>query len=163
MQIVEQALWKDRVLTVTWDDSPTLPPREQITQASAVCIADNGRIVLVGGGNDEWSLPGGHLEPGESLDDALMREIAEEACAIVERCVYLGAQRVDDPDRATPYFQTRWWARVRLEPFAPQYETTVRSLVSPDEFVSRLNWDTSRIARAVLDAALTAEARYEER
>src|SRR6266508_6077662 len=43
---------------------------------------DRGRVLLVrqrgGPFKDAWLLPGGGLEPGESFDDALRREIREE-------------------------------------------------------------------------------------
>lgn len=168
MKIVEQNEWEGRSLTVTWDDAPTLPPREQITQASGVCFVskdkdnDNGDdeplIVLVGSGDGRWSLPGGHPEVGETMEAAFRREVLEEACAVVEECGYLGAQRVDDlaniDTGSTPYYQTRFWARVRLLPFAPQHEMTERRLVRPDAFVATLNWNTSKTAQAILETAL---------
>jgi 8-oxo-dGTP pyrophosphatase MutT (NUDIX family) len=156
--ITEEVIWESCKLTCIWDDSPNLPPRERTTQASGVCFTDDGQIVLVGDGRG-WCLPGGHPEQGETVVEALAREVLEEACAVVEQCAYLGAQRVDDPIEAEPYFQTRWWARVKLLPFAPRHETTERKLVAPDEFVAALNWNMGRIARAILEAALTVEAR----
>ena len=159
MRIVESNTWAGRELTVTWDDAPMLPPHHQITQASGVCFTDTGKIVLVGSGNGRWSLPGGHPEPGETIEETLIREIREEACAVVERCAYLGSQRVDDPAETVPYFQTRWWARVRLLPFEPRYETTERKLVDPHAFVATLDWNTTRIAQAILYAASMAQSR----
>ncbi len=159
MRIIETNTWEGRGLTVTWEDGPVPPPRDQTTQASGVCFTDDGLIVLVGSGDGRWSLPGGHLEDGESAEDALIREVREEACAVVERCEYLGAQRVDDPAEDRPYFQTRWWARVRLLPFDAQYETTERKLVTPKAFVASLGWNTVRIAQAILDAALASDVR----
>jgi len=158
MIIIEEMIWKSRTLTFTWDDSSTPPPREWTTQASGVCFTDEGRIVLVGDRHDCF-LPGGHPEQGETVAEALAREVLEEACAVVEQCEYVGAIRVDDAAEAEPYFQTRWWARVKLLPFEPLHETTQRRLVAPDEFVAALNWNTGRIARAILEAALTVEAR----
>jgi 8-oxo-dGTP pyrophosphatase MutT (NUDIX family) len=43
----------------------------------AVILRD-GRVLLVANHRDEWELPGGRPEPGESLAAALVREVAEE-------------------------------------------------------------------------------------
>jgi ADP-ribose pyrophosphatase YjhB (NUDIX family) len=63
-------------------------------------------------------LPGGHPEGNETPQEALVREVWEEACAVVERAAYLGAQQVTDEHGKT-YYQTRFWARVKLESFTP--------------------------------------------
>ncbi len=102
-------------------------------------------------------LPGGHPEAGETLEQTLFREVDEEACAVVEQAVYLGVQEVDDGVQS--HYQTRFWARVRLEPFAPHFETSRRLIVAPSDFVSSLNWSTKEIATATLRAALDAEER----
>lgn len=55
--------------------------KRQIQVAGAV-IVDNGRVLCTqrGPGSLEgrWEFPGGKLEPGESAEDALVREIREE-------------------------------------------------------------------------------------
>ena len=47
----------------------------------AICVRD-GRLLVVqrgrGAGIGKWSVPGGHLEPGETLAAAVAREVAEE-------------------------------------------------------------------------------------
>jgi 8-oxo-dGTP pyrophosphatase MutT (NUDIX family) len=43
----------------------------------AVIVRD-GRVLLVANHRDEWELPGGRPEPGESVAAALVREVAEE-------------------------------------------------------------------------------------
>ena len=59
------------------DDQPHGP-----TLAAAVVLFDtDGRVLLVHQtyGGSRWGLPGGRLEPGESPQQAAVREVAEEA------------------------------------------------------------------------------------
>lgn len=145
-----------RSVTLSWWPAPFWPPRERITQASAVCYIQQGRVVLVVGPGGQRALPGGHLEPGESPLDALVREVREEACTVVVQHAYLGAQRVDDlalADGTGEHYQLRYWARVRLEPFAPRHETTARLLVPPDEVLTALGWRATQVASRYLAAA----------
>jgi ADP-ribose pyrophosphatase YjhB (NUDIX family) len=137
------------------------PPDEQVTQAYGFCFTPDGGVVLVDLDGFGWTLPGGPLEPGESAQTALVREVAEEACARVTDAVYLACQHVWDPQAPTgpaSYYQTRWWARVELERWEPRHETVDRTVVAPDRVLATLAWSNTQIAGRLLDLARTVDA-----
>ena len=47
-------------------------------------LCEDGRIVLLENARGEWELPGGRLEPGETPEACLVREVGEELGIIVE-------------------------------------------------------------------------------
>jgi len=67
-----------------------------VAAAVAACVVDGqGRmIVLVRGkepGKGKWDLPGGFVDPGETAEDALRREVREEVGLEVTALRYLGS------------------------------------------------------------------------
>lgn len=62
-------------------------------RAAAVIIRD-GRILMVHershrSGREWWTLPGGGIEPGETPEQAVRREVLEETGLVVEEATYL--------------------------------------------------------------------------
>ena len=57
-------------------------PERPIVGVGAVVVNDDGRVLLVKRAHEplkgEWSLPGGGVEVGETLDAAVARELLEE-------------------------------------------------------------------------------------
>ncbi len=144
---------------VSWFDPPFRPPLADTTQALGICFTHDSQIVLVTWNDTDWTLPGGTIEPGETLEQTLVREVWEEACARVRACAYIGCQRVEHLDDDRPaYYQTRFWARVDLEPFAPTHEMSARILVSPGEFRTTLFWGRERTAGLILERGLRVQA-----
>ena len=157
VQVIE---WEGRTVTATWQPPPFRPSRRLTTQVLGICFAPDGQIVLVTTDSAHWTLPGGHPESGEPLEAALIREVWEEASAHVVKSVYLGCQRVDDPQRPDGpalYYQARFWARVELDPFVARHETSARRLVAPEDFLASLAWGFAASARIILDEGLRIE------
>ena len=68
-------------------DSITMNERKHIEVVAAIILRD-GRIFATQRGygewKDWWEFPGGKIEPGESTEDALKREIREELATEIE-------------------------------------------------------------------------------
>ena len=66
-----------------------------------VVIPSEGRVVLIRRGSDpfegQWALPGGFVEVGETVEQAALREAAEETGLAVELARLVGVY--SDPDR----------------------------------------------------------------
>ncbi len=83
-------------------------PERPIVGVGGVVIS-NGRVLLIRRGNPplegEWSIPGGTLEVGETLPEAVKRELAEEAGIEVRVGELIEAlERIFlDPDSRTKY------------------------------------------------------------
>lgn len=65
---------------IDYYDDPNAPPATTIVpSANVVVVNDTGALLLIRRtDNDNWALPGGAMDLGESLVDAARRETAEE-------------------------------------------------------------------------------------
>jgi ADP-ribose pyrophosphatase YjhB (NUDIX family) len=61
-------------------DDPNAPKANRLVPAaSAVVVDEAGRILLLKRTDNEyWSIPGGGMEPGESIAETIVREVREE-------------------------------------------------------------------------------------
>lgn len=82
---------------------PAAPPANSIVPSVTVAVRDGtGRILLVHKiDNDYWALPGGAVDLGESVTDAALREIAEEAGVTIELAGLVGIYT--DPGHVMAY------------------------------------------------------------
>lgn len=118
------------------------PPR----LAVRALILDEDRLLVVnaypGGTSDLWCAPGGGVEPGRSLPDNLVREIAEE-CGLP---IAVGAPALVNEfhDPATGFHQVDVYFRARaLAPLPPVW-TDPEGVVTERRFVTRAELATLR-------------------
>ena len=125
-------------LTVMLTDE--LPPRDHVSAAHCLAFAGD-RIVLARHVEREWTIPGGHVEPGESVEDAMRREALEEAGVVVGRPSVLAVERIQrlsgprSERYPEPAFQVFFVAPVVAPLVAPTAleECTESRFFAPDE------------------------------
>jgi NAD+ diphosphatase len=113
-------------------------------------VGPDGRLLLGGGGPVDarnYSTLAGFVEPGESLEEAVVREIQEEVGVRVTACQYLGSQSwpfpaslmlgftaVTEDAQATPdgveVTRARWFSREELQEAVLSGEITISSRLS---------------------------------
>jgi len=89
-----------------------MPPPERYNAGYNVgvggAVVQDGRILLVrrasrrGRGN--WQVPGGFIEPDETIEQAVVREVAEEAGVTAEVKGVLGLRNRYDPDNGNSLY-----------------------------------------------------------
>jgi 8-oxo-dGTP diphosphatase len=110
-----------------------------------------GRVVLVvhRPDYDDWTLPKGKLDPGESFEQAALREVEEETGLVCELGEPCGETRYEDSKGRSKL--VRYWL---MTPVEGEFE--------PNDEVDELVWLTPGDARALLtyerDGALLARA-----
>ena len=85
---------------------------------------DNGEILLINSPRRGWEYPGGMVEPGETFQDALIREIKEEAGVDVEITGFIGLCKNVEKDVVNIDFACRYLGgelTTSSERFASQY------------------------------------------
>ena len=113
-------------------------------------VGPDGRVLLGGGGPldaKNYSTLAGFVEPGESLEQAVVREIQEEVGVRVRACQYLGSQSwpfpaslmlgftaVTDDTEAKPdgveVTRARWFSREELQQAVLSGEITISTRLS---------------------------------
>lgn len=96
----------------------TAPEIEPTLAASAACFRDGKVLIAKRLKPSLWSLPGGRLEPGETLAEAAIRELYEETGVTAEAVGLAGQTEVIRKDRSGAII-----ARFRIHAFAARWRS----------------------------------------
>jgi ADP-ribose pyrophosphatase YjhB (NUDIX family) len=146
-----QVIHTDKSYHLTWTRDSDANKYAPVTHVHGI-IFNNAGDILVGRPKPSkpWTLPGGKVETGESIEQTLRRELMEEVNVAVGAVHILGVQKVevpDDPkDEKNPYFQVRCVALLgellpqKLDPGASEAVIWERVFVPSAEIEQYLPW-----------------------
>ena len=118
----------------------------EVLAAGGLLVRDDGRVAVVHRPRyDDWSLPKGKLDPGESFEDGAVREVWEETG--VRGRIREELQPVEYVDRKGRDKLVRWYRMdVDGEPdeFVPNDEIDELRWLTPAEALDLVDYDHDR-------------------
>ena len=107
-----------------------------------LCFYKDKLVVVYSERKNYWSLPGGGIEPGETYEEATVREVREETNMKILHQELIGFQDIYEPNRTIR--QTRSFCIV--EPYGSferdpdDGEITEIKLIDPKDYKQYFNW-----------------------
>ncbi|MDB5194496.1 MAG: hydrolase [Parcubacteria group bacterium] len=118
------------------DDGNVIPEKESIS--SVFLIATEGSKILAIHNDRGWEIPGGHIEGEETPEEALVREVEEEAGASFSHERPFAFIESDDQDaykdKVMLIYETK---NFELGTFTPSEDAFGREVIEIEEFLKR--------------------------
>lgn len=144
-----------QVLNVEYKENDPLDDLSgKILQAvHAFCFYGDKMVVVYSEEKGYWAPPGGGIESGEMIDEAIIREVREETNMKVLYQELIGYQDIYEPDRIVR--QTRSFCIVEPHgPFVsdPDGDVTEIKLIDPKEYKNYFDW--GEIGERIIERAI---------
>lgn len=163
MEIKSQFEHKGKTYKFTYHDgAPETPTDPKMLDGVHSYCFYRDKLVVVGHEIDNgWTPPGGAIEPGETYEEASIREVKEESNMKVLHQECLGYQDIELPDDGRVIRQFRMFCIV--EPYGdfvsdPDGDISHIKLIDPKDYKEYIKW--GEIGDRLITKALEMNARY---
>ncbi|WP_016995624.1 NUDIX hydrolase [Lysinibacillus boronitolerans] len=153
--------WGGNNVKLTWMPRMKLTESLIVTSVHALCFKD-GKVLLAQIKNRGFNYPGGHVEIGEKVEEAILRETYEEGY-VKGTIKYIGSIEVSHKENLSfdsngKYPLIAYQAFFRMDvteclPFLREHESSDRIWVEPSEIPFVIN--DHKLLKLILDDALT--------
>ncbi len=153
--------WGGNYVKLTWHPFMNITKSTIVTSVHAICFRE-GNVLLAYIKNRGFNFPGGHIDPGEKMEEALCREVYEEGY-VKGTIQYLGAIEVShekdplfDPKGKYPIIAYQVFYRMDVTeslPFLREHESITRIWVEPSEIPFVMN--DHELSKVILNEALS--------
>jgi len=113
-----------------------------VRAAGGVVLRDGCVLLIHRRRHDDWSLPKGHVEAGETWEEAALREVWEETGLRCELGEYLGATHYVAPAEGDK--EVRYWLMSSADEAVASNEVDAVRWVTPAEARGLMSYDTER-------------------
>ncbi len=128
-------------------------PETPKLMVDVVITSDSGEVVLIRRGSEpyegKWALPGGFVEVGETVEEAAIREAAEETGLAVEIARLVGVYSDPERDPRGHNVSVAFLARVLSGELSAATDASEAALLDPDSV--DLAFDHRRIVNDALN------------
>ncbi len=126
---------------------------KKVRVVHGLCFCGDKLVIVKNGEKGYWTPPGGAVEPGETAEQATIREIKEESNMRVIKHRFIGCQDIYEPTHIST--QTR--SVCIVEPYGPfvsdpDGDITEIKLIDPADLDEYLNW--GEVGEHILNRAL---------
>ena len=133
---------------------------KNISGVHALCFYKDKLVVVYSKSKGYWGPPGGSVEKGENVRDAIRREVKEETNMKVTKVRFIGYQEISKPDGVI--YQARPVCIV--EPYGdfvndPDGDVTEIKLINPKDFKEYFDWGV--VGDRLMERALEIKAQIE--
>ena len=112
-----------------------------IEAAGGLVVRDRSVLLVHRDRYDDWTFPKGKVEPGETWEEAALREVEEETSLRCELGAYLGTTHYDHDGRPK---EVRWWTMTSDDEAKPANEVDAVRWATFGEAVEVLSYDRDR-------------------
>lgn len=150
-----------QILDVIYREAdPLIELEDKILQAvHAFCFCDGKLVIVYSKEKGYWAPPGGGIEPGETIEDAVFREVREETNMKVLYQELIGYIDIYEQDRVVR--QTRSFCVVEsIGDFVadPDNDITEIKLIDPKDYKKYFDW--GEIGKRIIQRAVELKSKF---